>query len=199
VAAFWRNKTGRRRHKKCRVCEQRRLGGGEIYELRGDAGTSVYDVDQAKRIVSDLRSASPISPDKLTDLLQGSRHVETHLAHVDPAVPGIIGQRFSGAFLLDGAHRAWRSVCEQRHFFAFVLSQEETLSCLVSQDIGESNVGMAVRELRQLLAGNSGNEGIEVELECSAEAVEHIRKLLTAEENARTRIRHTAPRMDPAD
>ncbi len=194
MAAFWRGKAAHQRRKKCRVCEQRRLGGGEIYELRGDAGTSVYDVDLAKRTVSGRRTAELVSFDALTDLLQGSRHVEAHLAHVDPAKPGIVGQRFNGLFLLDGLHRATRCVREHRNFSAFVLSQEETLSALRSQDLWESNVGMAVRELRQLLAGATGSEGIEVELECSADAIEQIRKLLTVEENTRIHIRHTAPR-----
>lgn len=199
MAAFWRSKAARRRRKKCRVCEQRRLGGGEIYELKGDAGTSVYDVDLAKQTVSVRQSAELVPLDMLTDLLQGSRHVEAHLAHVDPAKPGILGQRFSGPFLLDGVHRATRCIREHRNFFAFVLSQEETLSCLMSQDLWESNVGMAVRKLRQLLAGTPGSEAIEVELECSAEAVEQIRKLLTAEENARINIRQAAQQKEPAD
>jgi hypothetical protein len=199
VAAFWRGKAARQRRKKCRVCEQRRLGGGEIYELRGDAGTSVYDVDLAKRTVSNRRSAELIPFDTLTDLLQGSHHVEAHLAHVDPSKPGILGQRFKGLFLLDGLHRATRCVREHHSFSAFVLSPEETLSCLMSQDLWESNVGMVVRELRQLLAGATGSEAIEVELECSAEAVEHIRKLFTEEENARIHIRHTAPRLESSE
>src|SRR5258708_4528698 len=114
-------------------------------------------------------------------------------------MPGIIGQRFKGPFLLDGVHRATRCVREHRNFSAFVLSQEETLSCLIAQDIWESNVGMAVRKLRQLLADAPGSEAIEVELECSTEAVEQIRKLLTGEENARIHIRHTESRREPAE
>jgi predicted component of type VI protein secretion system len=77
---------------------------------------------------------------------------------------------------------------EQRDFHACVLTQQETLSCLVLQDLWESNVGMVVRELRQLLEDHPAAAYLEVKLDSSPEALAQIRNLLTPEENARIKF-----------
>jgi hypothetical protein len=118
-------------------------------------------------------------------LLAVSEYEEAHLAHVDAGKPGIIGQRFSGPFLLDGVHRAACCLLEERSFPAFLLTPQETLSCLMSQDLWESNIGMAVRELRQLLQEHPEAAYLEVNLGPDPQALEQIRKLLTPQENAR--------------
>jgi hypothetical protein len=164
------------------------LGGAEVFELKGEAGTSLFDVEKAKQIAADGRRPQPVPADTLAQLLASSHYENAHLPHVDPAVPGILGQRFSGLFILDGVHRAARCLHEQRAFHAHLLSQQETLSCLVLQDLWESNVGMVVRELRQLLQEHPDAAYLEVRLDSSPEALEQIRKLLTPEENARIRI-----------
>jgi len=172
----------------CKICSQRALGGAEVYELRGPGGTSIFDVDKAKQIISDGRRPELVSAESLTRLLAATEYDRAHIGHVDAGRPGILGQRFGGLFLLDGIHRAASCLQEKQDFYAFALSQEETLSCLVLQDLWESNVGMVVRELRQLLEDHPDAAYLEVNLDCGPQAREQIRKLLTPGENARIRI-----------
>ena len=56
------------------------------------------------------------------------------------------------------------------------------------QDLWESNIGMVVRELRQLLQDHPDAAYLEVNLSSSPQALEQIKKLLTPEENARIKI-----------
>jgi hypothetical protein len=188
VTAWRRSKKGKDTQHGCAICSQRKLGGAEVYELKGPGGSSVFDVEKAKQIVADGRRPVLVPPDALAPFLEASHYEETHLPHVDPDSPGILGQRFSGLFILDGVHRAARCLHEQRDFHAYVLTQQETLSCLVLQDLWESNVGMVVRELRQLLEDHPAAAYLEVKLDSSPEALAQIRNLLTPEENARIKF-----------
>jgi len=192
VTAWRRSKKNSKKNKdrrsSCKICSQRELGGGEVYELKGPGGSSVFDVEKAKQIVADGRRPVLVPADALVPLLAASHYEEAHLPHVDLRSPGIQGQRFSGTFLLDGVHRAARCLQQGKDFHAFVLTQEETLSCLVLQDLWESNVGMVARELRQLLEEHPDAAYLEVKLDSGPQALEQIRKLLTPEENARIRI-----------
>jgi hypothetical protein len=169
----------------CKICAQRAHGGAEVYELSGPGGISIYDVEKAKQIAADGRRAEQVPIAELSLLLAVSEYEEAHLAHVDTGKPGIIGQRFRGPFLLDGVHRAARCLLEKRPFPAFFLTPQETLSCLMSQDLWESNIGMAVRELRQLLQKHPEAAYLEVNLGSDPQALEQIKKLLTPQENAR--------------
>ena len=188
MTAWRRSKKKQDKQSNCRICSQRELGGAEVYELKGPGGSSLFDVEKAKQIVSDARRPELLRPDALAPLLFTSHFEEAHLPHVNLDSPGILGQRFSGSFLLDGVHRAARCVQQGTDFHAFLLTQEETLSCLVLQDLWESNVGVVVRELRQLLQDHPDAACLEVKLDSGLQALEQIRKLLTPEENARIRI-----------
>lgn len=188
VTAWRRFKKKKDERSKCKICSQRQMGGAEIYELQGPGGSSVFDVEKAKQIAAGGRRPVLVPADTLAPFLEASHYEEAHLPHVGPESPGILGQRFSGLFLLDGVHRAARCLRLGKDFHAFVLTQEETLSCLVLQDLWESNVGMVVRELRQLLQDHPDTAYLEVKLDSGPEALEQIQKLLTAEENARIRI-----------
>jgi hypothetical protein len=188
VTAWRRSKKGKDTQHGCAICLQRKLGGVEVYELKGEGGSSVFDVEKAKQIAADGRRPVLVPPDALAPFLEASHYEEAHLPHVDLAAPGILGQRFSGLFILDGVHRAARCLHEQRDFHACVLTQQETLSCLVLQDLWESNVGMVVRELRQLLEDHPAAAYLEVKLDSSPEALAQIRNLLTPEENARIKF-----------
>jgi hypothetical protein len=172
----------------CPICSQRGLGGGEIYVLAGDAGSSVFDVEKAKHIASDARASHSIPRDMLERMLQLNHFESLHLHHVKPREPGIVGQRSAGPFLIDGTHRAVRSLREHNQFFAFLLSPEETQSCLLSQDIGETDIGVAVRQVRRLLANHRDTHDLEIEIDGGAEAIAQIRKLLTPDENRRIKI-----------
>jgi hypothetical protein len=184
----WRRSKTKDQQRNCKICSQRELGGAEVYELKGPGGSSVFDVEKAKQIVADGRRPVLVPADALAPFLAASHYEEAHLPHVDPDRPGILGQRFSGLFIVDGVHRATRCLHEQRDFHACVLTQQETLSCLVLQDLWESNVGMVARELRQLLEDHPDVAYLEVKLDTSPEAMEQIRNLLTPEENARIKI-----------
>lgn len=188
MAAWRRSKKKKDQRSNCRICSQRELGGAEVYELQGQGGSSLFDVEKAKQIVSDGRRPELLPPGTLALLLGASHYEEAHLAHVNPDSPGILAQRFNGPFILDGVHRVVRCVQQGKDFHAFVLSQQETLSCLILQDLWESNVGMVVRELRQLLEDNPDTAYLEVKLDSTPEALEQIKKLLTPEENARIKI-----------
>ena len=188
VTAWKRSKKGKSVQPGCPICSQRELGGAEVFELKGEAGASIFDVEKAKQIAADGRPVEQIPVNMLAQLIASSHYEKAHLPHVDPATPGIIGQRFTGFFILDGVHRAVRSLHEHRAFHAYVLTQQETLSCLVLQDLWESNVGMVVRELRQLLEEHPDVAYLEVQLASTPEALDQIRKLLTPEENARIKI-----------
>jgi hypothetical protein len=173
---------------RCRICDPRRLGGAEIYELRGEGGISVFDVGKAKQIVSDSRGAEVISEEEVRRMVEANDVEQAHLAHVHAATPGIIGQRFNGRFLMDGGHRAARALREKRAFWARVLTRDETQACVLSQDIWESDAGLAARELRQLLKNNPESEA-EIGVDWSVEDIEKVRSLLTPEENALITIR----------
>jgi hypothetical protein len=188
LAAWRRSKKKKDQRSDCKICAQRELGGAEVYELKGPGGSSLFDVEKAKQIVSNGRPAELLPPGTPALLLGVSHYEESHLAHVNPDSPGILGQRFSGPFLLDGVHRAARCLQQGKDFHAFVLTQEETLSCLVLQDLWESNVGMVARELRQLLEDHPDAAYLEINLDSGPEALEQIRKLLTPEENSRIKI-----------
>jgi len=188
LTSWRRSKKKKEQQRNCKICSQRELGGEEVYELKGPGGSSLFDVEKAKQIVSDARRPELVPADALAPLLVASHYEEAHLPHVNLNSPGILGQRFSGSFLLDGVHRAARCLQQGKDFHAFVLTQEETLSCLVLQDLWESNVGMVVRELRQLLEDHPDAACLEVKLGSGPQTLEQIRKLLTPEENARIRI-----------
>src|SRR6185437_1657292 len=76
----------------CRMCAQRALGGREVFELKGVGGTSIFDVERAKQIASDGRPPQLAPADVLAVLLPSTHYEETHLPHVNPDVPGILGQ-----------------------------------------------------------------------------------------------------------
>lgn len=185
------------RHPNCPICSQRGLGGGEIYVLAGDAGSSIFDVEKAKHIISDGRASHSMPVNMLERMLQLNHFESLHLHHVKAQEPGIVGQRSAGPFLIDGTHRAVRSLRENNQFFAFLLSPEETQSCLLSQDIGETDVGVAVREVRRLLANHRDTHDLEIEIDAGGEAIAQIRKLLTPEENRRIRITTAQPPRTP--
>lgn len=188
MALLGRARKNSRHQSDCPICSQRSLGGGEIFVLAGDAGISVFDVEKAQQIASDGRAFRPIPIEMLERMLQLNRFESLHLHHVNTQGHGIVGQRSAGPFLIDGTHRAVRSMREHREFSAFVLSPEETQSCLLSQDIGETDVGIAVRALRTLLVDHPETHDLEIEIDGGAEAIAQIRKLLTPEENRRIRI-----------
>src|SRR5206468_4322092 len=79
-------------------------------------------------------------PDSVRSSIEQSQVCEEHVAHVDPAEPGLIAHvwcqagddaEIHGHILIDGNHRAARSLRENRPFFAYVLSEEESRAILL--------------------------------------------------------------------
>jgi hypothetical protein len=181
----------------CPICSQRNLGGGEIYVLAGTGGISIFDVEKAREIALDGRASRLIPADMLDKMLQFNRFESLHLRHVNTQQPGVVAQRSAGPFLIDGTHRAIRSLREHREFSAFLLAPEETQSCLLSQDIGETDIGVAVRAIRKLLLNHPETHDLEIEIDGGPEAIQQIRKLLTKEENRRIKISTAQPPRTP--
>ncbi len=179
-----RQRQRRSKRDKCPICDQRDVGGGEIFRIEDDVGSSVYDLQRAKEIAMDGRVARRVPERDLMKLVSVWQIESEHLEHVDPDSPGIIGQRFSGPLLLDGAYRA--TVCVQQHraFSAYYLSPEETKSCILSEDIGRTDIGVAVARVRRVLAENP-DQFVEVEIDGGPKALRYFRSLLSAEENKR--------------
>lgn len=109
------------------------VGGEETYGYLKRAW--VYDVDHARRIVSDGREAVEIEPDDVAYCVDNSRIHEQHLDHVNPIYPGILAHLWGngqdgtiehGHLLIDGNHRAARCLRDKLPFKAYVLSEEES-------------------------------------------------------------------------
>ena len=109
------------------------VGGEETYGYLKRAW--VYDVDLARRIVSDGREAVEIETDDVAYFVDNSRIHKQHLDHVNAVYPGILahlwGQGHDGAIqhghlLIDGNHRAAKCLRDKMPFKAYVLSEDES-------------------------------------------------------------------------
>ena len=114
------------------------VGGEETYGYLKRAW--VYDVDLARKIVSDGREAVEIETDDVAYFVDNSRIHEQHLDHVNPVYPGILshlwGQGHSGTIehghlLIDGNHRAARCLRDKIPFRAYVLTEDESEQILL--------------------------------------------------------------------
>lgn len=119
------------------VC-QRCRGGRETY-LYLDR-TYEFDVDRARKLVEDGREPVEVEDDSVRASVEHSDIDDDHVLHVNPAYPGIIahifyrtadGTEVQAHLLIDGNHRAARCLKDQRPFFAYVLSEEESRSIVV--------------------------------------------------------------------
>ncbi len=117
----------------CPRCQLNTHQGDEVFRHR--KGTFKFDVDLAIEIVSDGREPVEVDEESLHHTLQKSEVNEQHLPHVKMGKPGIIafvtyhledGQTVTAHLLIDGNHRAARSLKEGRPFFVYLLTEEET-------------------------------------------------------------------------
>lgn len=95
----------------------------------------VYDVDEARRIVSDGRQPTELETSDVAYLVNDSRIHEQHIDHVNTKYPGIIahlwgpgsdGTMEHGHLLIDGNHRAARCLRDDLPFRVFVLTEDES-------------------------------------------------------------------------
>ena len=114
------------------------VGGEETYGYLKRSW--VYDVDQARKLVSDGREPVEIEPADVEYCVDNSRIHEQHLDHVNPEYPGILahlwGQGHNGAIehghlLIDGNHRAARCLRDHLPFRAYVLTEDESEQILL--------------------------------------------------------------------
>jgi glutamate-1-semialdehyde 2,1-aminomutase len=119
-------------------CPRCRRIKGEVYLYLYN--TYEFDVDRARVLVSDGREALEIEEESVRTAVERSDIDDCHIPHVNTDYPGIIAHLFHrtpdgevvGAHLLiDGNHRAARCLREQRPFFAYLLSEEESRAILL--------------------------------------------------------------------
>ncbi|HXB22979.1 MAG TPA: hypothetical protein VNV88_16440 [Candidatus Solibacter sp.] len=175
---------------KCAICESRRQPGQvEIYQFRDEVDTYIFQLDAARAIADAGRRAVPLAPKSLLRLLGMNAFDEGHLGHVDPEKPGTATRRFGGLVLLDGIHRAVRCFAEGRRFFVRELSYEESLACLVQQQVSVRDAAAITRKLRQALEYFPAEAPLDAPIECSAEILEEVARLLTQQEAAKFNLR----------
>jgi len=94
----------------------------------------IFDVDLARKIVSDGRSPVELDPDDVRFAVQHCHVNQNHVPHVDPTIPGIIshvfypqdGEIIQGHVFIDGHHRAARALQLNQPFYVHVLTESES-------------------------------------------------------------------------
>jgi hypothetical protein len=122
----------------CLRCRVRDEGDREFFDWL--CGHYRFDITRAKELAGDR---PPVRLDRrLTrEQLEGAQVDVGHLAHVDPAEPGVVGTvrvwSVPKPVLLDGHHRAARALADRVPFRARVLTEEETTACTTRQPRGK--------------------------------------------------------------
>jgi hypothetical protein len=119
----------------CPECRSKR-DGPEVFTFeRFDGRVFVWDIQEARHVCSDGRSALAVLPEHLESILSVNATEAAHLDHVDPLVPGIAcACGYAGdqplMVLIDGSHRAARCRRDHLPFFTHLLTDEESQRCL---------------------------------------------------------------------
>jgi hypothetical protein len=167
----------------CGICESRRRQATvEIYQFSDEVDSYIFQINKAKEIVEDGRTALPVSTEMLRCFIGISEFDFAHLPHVDPSCPGIFTRRFGAPVLLDGIHRAIRCFAEQREFHAFELRYEESLECLLQQRVSIKDAAAIVRKLRRGREFFPPSGPVDTPIECAPEVLRQVEQMLTAEE-----------------
>lgn len=178
----------------CPVCSSRRQKGTiEVYVVGEGEDRYFFNVDKAKTMVGEGRAAIAIAEPSLRRMIMVNDYSPAHLDHVKPDRPGIMVERFGGAVLMDGIHRAVRCLKDGRIFHAYTLTYEQSLACLIRQEIASSDAASIVAKLRKVMRTAPGLHPIEAQIECDPEELEKARAMLTPEERSRLVLR-VAPR-----
>lgn len=130
----------RHRRKPCSICAARGAETYGYYRRRW-----VFDVDRARKLVSDGRQPIELSAADLEFCVETTRIHWMHVPHVDVQYPGIMahvwhthadGRRTHGHVLIDGNHRAARCLMMGRPFYIYVLSEAESRRILLREPKG---------------------------------------------------------------
>ena len=154
----------------------------EVFQFSDEVDTYIFKIDAAKKIVADGRAALPVSQETLRAFAGMNEFDLNHMLHVDLSRPGIFTRRFGAPILLDGTHRAIRCFAKQRQFYAFELSYEESVGCLLQQRISAKDAAAIVRKLRHVLEVFPSSGSVDTPLEYSPEVLREVERMLTAEE-----------------
>jgi len=174
---------GQSRGERCAICESRRQQDpAEIFQFSDEVDTYIFKIDTAKKIAADGRAAQLVSQEMLRAFAGMNEFDLNHMPHVDLSRPGIFTRRFGAPILLDGTHRAIRCFAKQRQFYAFELSYEESVECLLQQRISAKDAAAIVRKLRQVLDVFPSSGPVDTPLEYPPEVLREVEKMLTAEE-----------------
>lgn len=177
----------------CPVCRDNAGNKRFFLEIDTAAGRHVLDKKKAGDMVLG-RFDHSVDPEKLHELVAIRKDwVQEHVWHVDPTEPGIIGQLFGGIFLIDGFYRALHCIKQDIPFRAYILTFDETASCLVD---GPAVTPLrAISEIREMLQRNLSDLAVDIPLrgkltgENTPERMEElIRSALTDAENSRIRL-----------
>jgi hypothetical protein len=181
---------GQSRGERCAICESRREQATvEIFQFSDEVDTYIFKIDAAKKIVADGRAAQPLSQQMLRAFAGMNEFDLDHMLHVDLSRPGIFTRRFGAPILLDGTHRAIRCFAKQKQFYAFELSYEESVECLLQQRISAKDAAAIVRKLRQVLDVFPSSGLVDTPLEYAPEVVREVEDMLTAEERRHFMLR----------
>ena len=178
----------------CPICSARRQKGtSEVYLISEGEDRYFFNVAKAKTMAADGRPAIAIAESTLRSMASVNDYSRLHLAHVGPDTPGIMVRRFGGLVLLDGIHRAVRCLEEDRVFSARMLNYQESLACLVRQEIASTDAGSIVTKLRKVMGTASTVEPIEAEVECTPAVLDKVQAMLTPEERPRFILKAVPP------
>jgi len=114
---------------RCSIC--RKHGREKFFYMRR---RFIFDVDLARKIVSDGRSPMELDRDDLRFAVETCHVNRNHVPHVDPTIPGIVSYVFfpqddeivQGHVFIDGHHRAARALQLDQPFFVHVLTEAES-------------------------------------------------------------------------
>ena len=124
--------------------------GPEAYRMLFDQFK--FDVDLARNLVADGRESVELEPADVKYAVEWSQICNQHVAHVDVRFPGIVahywypeadGNLLHGTVLIDGHHRAARTLELNIRFFVHVLTEEESHQVTVRAPVTPSKVTRA--------------------------------------------------------
>ena len=129
-----------KRRKDCSRCSR---GKGETFWCFRNR--YVFDVDRARELVADGRPVFELDPADVAYSVGRCEVNEKHVAHVDASIPGIVahvyfpaddGSLVHGHRVIDGHHRAARTMQLGVPFYVYVLSEEESVEILTKAPEG---------------------------------------------------------------
>ena len=121
----------------------------------------VFDVDKAREFVAEGHELMELAPDDVEYSVGRCEINEGHVAHVNPSIPGIVAHLYfpdddrtlvHGHRLIDGHHRAARCLQLEIPFYVYVLTEEESIACLMKAPRG-ARPGKRRREAVPEMAG----------------------------------------------